>query len=156
MTPRPQPIALVSALCLSLGLNAFLFFREVEGLMGGSQSMNSPDGKYWVEVGSRVNVNPLTSDRRVYGVIELRDALPTDEPLRTFTIMPITPQNSTIYRVARDFIEWSDDSKNVTVTTPDFTLSINVEPVTPDKGNWKELMELAREMEEFSAKEESR
>ena len=155
MTSRRKTIILVTTLCLSFALNAFQFVRGLDLKMGSGQSVHSPDEKYWLQLTSWNRLR-FASDQRVFGTIELRNGAPADEPLRTFTVMPITPQWQPVFREARDFVEWSEDSKVATVTTPDFTLSINVEPVTPEKGNWKELMERAREIEEFSAKSESR
>lgn len=112
----------------SLLLNAYLVVREIDGSAGGGQHKQSPDMQHTVTVNSIKNLNPLSTDTEVKAVVTLHKGGIAYDRIRTFTVTPISGSSEMAYREIADPIEWSEDSKSATVTTPDFTLTINVQP----------------------------
>ena len=120
-------------LVISLLLNAYLVIRGIDVISGGGMHEQSPDMAHTVMINSQRNLNPFATDREVYAEISLHNGFIADERLKTVIVRPISESYDSAYRSLKDPIQWSNDSQEVTVTTPDFTLSINLHPKPPNK-----------------------
>ncbi len=79
-------------------------------------------------VNSRRDANPFTKNKKIYSEITIHDGFIADEVIKKMTIYPISAESDMAYRNLNNPIEWDKNEKSATVTTPDFTLTINMHP----------------------------
>ena len=118
-------------LLLSLLLNAFLLIRGVDFIKGFGKDAQSPDKIHTVSVMSKRNANPFAKDRQVYAEVSLYSGYISGEVLKTVVVSPLHEPSEMSYYHMKNTIKWSEDYQEVTVTTPDFTLSLNMRPIPP-------------------------
>jgi hypothetical protein len=83
-----------------------------------------------VMLNSRRNVNPLVDKNGVYAEVTVHAGYIADKVVKRIIISPITTSNDMEYRNLKDPIKWAENSKEFTVTTPDFKLTVNMGVVT--------------------------
>jgi len=128
---------LVISLITSLSLNVYLALKDVKIITGGGQNKQSPNKEFTVMANSRRNNNPLAKNKQIYAEITLHRGYIADKVVRRITVYPISSDREMAYREIGDAIEWDKDGKKVTVNTPDFCLTLNVNPETLAGGDFK-------------------
>ena len=119
---------LLTVTSLSLLLNAYLLVRELDIETGSGTVLQSPDMKHTASLMSHRNLNPLSADRSRSAVISIYDGYVADECIRTVRMNPISESSDHGFRDLDKPIQWSEDSQEATITTPDLTLTINLTP----------------------------
>lgn len=115
---------------ISFGFNVYFLLKNIDVSLGGGTHMQSPDEAFTVMLNSRRNANPLANQNGVYAEITVHAGYIADKVVKKIIISPITTSDDMEYRKLEDPIKWAENSKEVTVTTPDFKLILNMGAVT--------------------------
>lgn len=121
---------LIMLILISMGVNVFLLLKNIDAPLGGGTHMQSPDKAFTVVLSSLRNANPLVNEHGVYAEVKVHAGYTADKVVKKIIISPITTSNDMEYRRLEDPIKWAENSKEVTITTPDFKLMINMGVVT--------------------------
>jgi hypothetical protein len=121
---------LILLILISVGFNVFFLLKSIDASLGGGIHLQSPDEAFTVMLNSRRNVNPLVDKNGVYAEVTVHAGYIADKVVKRIIISPITTSNDMEYRNLKDPIKWAENSKEFTVTTPDFKLTVNMGVVT--------------------------
>lgn len=96
--------------------------------MGGGIHKESPNKEYTLNLSSLKNNNPLAGESEIYSEITIHRRGISGEVIKKITVSPIQTNSEMSYRSLTNPIEWKEDSSEATVTTPDFTITVNMNP----------------------------
>lgn len=117
--------ALFILLAFSLLTNIYFVSKGIDLSTGGGQYKYSPDKKYMINATSLMNKNPLANEKFIYGKIELTRKKDNVD-IKTITIKPEMLKDEMGYRLIKDMISWSDDSKRVKINTPNAIIEMQI------------------------------
>ena len=127
---RRSRIILSMLFLISAGFNVYFLLKTIDASLGGGISLQSPDEVFTVVLSSLRNANPLVNEHGVYAEVKVHAGYTADKVVKRIIISPITTSNDMEYRNLKDPIKWAEDSKEFTVITPDFKLTVNMGLVT--------------------------
>jgi len=120
--------SIIIVLILSVLLNAYLLLTKFDLVTGGGQHKQSPDEEYTVMINSHRNMNPLADSQTYYSVITLRKGFIAGDIIQKFVVSPINIRSEMQYRELKNPIQWSDDSRSVTITTSEYEIKAHIRP----------------------------
>lgn len=114
-------------LVVSAGFNVYFLLKGIDASLGGGITLQSPDEAFTVVLSSLRNANPLVHEHGVYAEVKVHAGYTADKIVKRIVVSPINVSNDMEYRNLKDPIKWAENSKEFTVTTPDFKLTVNME-----------------------------
>jgi hypothetical protein len=103
-----------------------LFLGTLSIPSGGGQMKYSPGEKLFASASSLRNGNPISPDYKVVYYEFTVSKIPGATPIQRVLVYPLGTNDEMYFRELPEIIDWATNSSEVTFTTPDVVIKLNL------------------------------